>query len=130
MIGIETDFAELGAMVSLLNVGVDSGNPPPAGIDTSGRDVFEKEVDKLSYVVKSMSNQIKDAGASQMKKTEAKEILEDFNARLMYAVRTRIKSETQMFGGRTIKEYLEEVKEPQNSTEKEMSNGVLNVGSK
>ncbi|KAL8828257.1 MAG: hypothetical protein Q9191_002693 [Dirinaria sp. TL-2023a] len=128
MIGIETGFAELGAMVVLLNVGVDNGDPPPGGIDNPDHKVFDKEVDELSYVVKSMSNQIKDAGALQTKKTEAKEILEDFNARLMYAVRTTIKSE-QMFGERKIKECFQKTKEPQNTT-REMSNGVVDVGSR
>lgn len=126
MIGIETNFAELGAMVLLLNVGVDSGDPPPGGINNPDHKVFDKEVDELSYVVKSMSNQIKDAGALQTKKTEAKEILEDFNARLIYAVRTTIKSE-QMFGQGNIKECFRKAKEPQNST-KEMSNGIMSAG--
>ena len=130
MIGMETDFAELGAMILLLNVGVDCGDPPPAGIDTGVRKVFDKEVDELSYVVKSISKQIKEAGASQLKKTEAKEILEDFNARLMYAVRISSKSDPQLFGKWDIRECWQKAKEPQNSAEKEMSNGVVNVGSK
>ena len=106
MIGRETDFAELGAMVLLLNVGVDCGDPPPAEIDSNGPKRFDEEVDELSYAIKSISNQIKDTGASQMKKTEAKEILEDFNAKLLCAVRTRPKPKLNPFGDAKIKDFF------------------------
>ena len=110
----ETNYTELAASISFLNVGVDCGDPPLAGIDKNADNTFNEEVDELSYRVKSMSTRIIDTGASQLKKTEAKEVLESFNFRLMYAVRTRPKPKTTIFGSsdmdqsRKITDFMKE----------------------
>ena len=45
-----------------------------------------------------MFTQIVDSGASHMRRTEAKEILEGFHSRLIYAVRTTRKPKTLLVG--------------------------------
>ncbi len=49
-----------------------------------------------------MFTQIIDTGASHMRRTEAKEILEAFHSRLLYAVRTRRKPKTMLVGDSSI----------------------------
>ena len=45
-----------------------------------------------------MFTQIVDAGASHKRRTEAKEVLEAFHSRLLYAVRTKRKPKTTLAG--------------------------------
>lgn len=78
-------------MISLLNVGIDCADTSLAHLDQAMNKKFNDEVDELSRTVKSISNQIIDTRVSQMKKTEAKETLEDLHFRLMHTVRTRPK---------------------------------------
>lgn len=94
----EIDYTELAASISMLNVGVGSGDPPLAGINEKAENAFNDQVDELSRRIKFISTNIIDNGASQLKKTEAKEVLESFNFRLMYAVRTRPKPKNDLFG--------------------------------
>ena len=94
----DTDFTELAAAISILNVGVDCGDPPIAGFNKTDDKAFNEEVDELSWRVKSMFNQIIDTGASHMKRTEAKGVLEAFHARLIYAVRTKPKPKKMLYG--------------------------------
>ena len=67
-----------------------------------------------------MFTSIVDTGASHMTRTEAKDVLEAFHARLVYAVRTKQKPKTMLFGdasveskagGSTIRQFLARVKE-------------------
>jgi len=107
----EINFSELAASISILNVGVGSGDPPLAGINEKVENAFNGQVDKLSRTIKTISTNIIDNGASQLKRTEAKEVLECFNFRLMYAVRTKPRPKNTPFGNpnlnqnRKIDEY-------------------------
>lgn len=94
----EIDYTELAASISILNVGVGSGDPPLTGINEKIESAFNDQVDELSRGIKVISTNIIDNGASQLKKTEAKEVLESFNFRLMYAVRIKPKPKTDLFG--------------------------------
>jgi hypothetical protein len=114
----EFNYTELAASISILNVGVGSGDPPLAGMNEKVENAFNDQVDELSRRIKTMSTSIIDNGASQLKKTEAKEILESFNFRLMYAVRTRPKPKNTPFGNpnldrnRKIYEYSHKTAPP------------------
>ena len=52
----------------------------------------------LSDRVKAIFTQIVDSGASHMRRTEAKEILEGFHSRLVHAIRTKRKTKTLLVG--------------------------------
>ncbi len=97
VIRVNTDYAELSASISILSIGVDAGDPPSSS-HTSQKASFNAEVDLLSDRIKAMFTQIIDTGASHMRRTEAKEILESFHSRLLYAVRTKRKPKTMLLG--------------------------------
>ena len=109
----DTKYTELTAAISILDVGLDCGDPPLAGIDKNAETTFNKEVDELSCRVKSISTRIIDTGASQLKRTEAKEMLEGLYFRLTYAVRTEPKPKNNRLGQSNgdgswkIKDFLE-----------------------
>ncbi|KAI4215540.1 MAG: hypothetical protein LQ351_002009 [Letrouitia transgressa] len=94
----ETFFPELAASISILAIGIDDGDPPAAGADNEIEEAFNKEVDMLSAKVKAIYTQIVDTGASHMRRTEAKEVLEAFHSRLEYAVRTKPKAKNTLLG--------------------------------
>ena len=110
----DTDYPELTALISILSIGVDNGDPPPADSDAEKTVVFNEDVDLLSSRINGMFTSIVDTGASHMRRTEAKEVLEGFHYRLLYAVRTKRKPKTMLFDGsagtdwrqKTLKEFV------------------------
>lgn len=113
-----TDYATLSAKISLLNIGIDDGDPPPLPLtspfssdtatDSNSKDpknneaAFNKAVDRLAHRVHTMFTSIVDTGASHMTRTEAKDVLEAFHARLVYAVRTKQKPKMLLFGDASV----------------------------
>lgn len=113
-----TDYANLSASISLLNIGLDDGDPPPLSSTspfseelTTGSNkkypntseaAFNKAVDRLAHRVHTMFTSIVDTGASHMTRTEAKDVLEAFHARLVYAVRTKQKPKVMLFGDASV----------------------------
>lgn len=109
-----TDFGNLSASVSILNIGIACGHPPSSLFTNEDEVAFNKDVDSLASKVYSMFNDIVDTGASHMKRTEAKEVLEGLQRRLEYAVRTKPKPKKLIFGdsevvkaGERIDRFLE-----------------------
>lgn len=98
----DTEYDELAASISILSIGIDAGDPPALSSNASHEAAFNADVDLLSDRVKAMFTQIIDAGASHMRRTEAKAILEAFHSRLLYAVRTKGKPKTNLFGDSSI----------------------------
>ena len=82
----------------MLSIGIDDGDAPLSSSNTSVEADFNKDVDMLSQRVKSMFTSIVDTGASHMRRTEAKEVLESFHSCLLHAVRSRRKPKTMLFG--------------------------------
>lgn len=93
----ETDFDELTASISILSISIDCGDLPST-CNKEAELAFNKDVDALVLKVNSMFNDIVDTGASHMRRTEAKEVLEGFQRRLEYAVRTKPKPKKMIFG--------------------------------
>lgn len=87
----DTDFGELVASIGILSIGIDCGDPPPSPATNEEDAAFNKDVDGLSSRINHMFSDIVDTGASHMKRTEAKEVLEGFQRRLEYSIRTRPK---------------------------------------
>ena len=84
-----TDFMELAASVSMLSIGVDNGDRPLLGLNRKGEASFDEEIDMLSREIKAMNDRIVDTGASHMGRTQAKQVLEAFHSRLLYAIRMK-----------------------------------------
>ena len=95
----DTDYSELAAVIGILSIGIDRGDPPSLLSDQQRKASFDEEVDLVASRIGEMFTSIVDTGASHMKRTEAKEILEAFHSKLLYAVRTKRKPKTMVFGG-------------------------------
>ncbi|KAL8670958.1 MAG: hypothetical protein Q9168_004525 [Polycauliona sp. 1 TL-2023] len=92
-----TDYPGLAAAVSILAIGLDNGDPPPAEAGKEAIAAFNDDLDLLAQRIKGMFTQIVDTGASHMRRTEAKEVLESFHSCLVYAVRTKQKPKGMMW---------------------------------
>ena len=93
----DTDYSELAAAMSILDIGLDDGRSSGELTDRAQEDAFNDDVDELAKKVKSMFSTIVDSGASHMTRTEAKEVLERMHYRLVYAVRTKQRPRKQLF---------------------------------
>ncbi|MCJ1285224.1 hypothetical protein MMC26_004563 [Xylographa opegraphella] len=101
-IGINTDYVQLAANIAILDIGLDDGDPPDFAVDLDPDTIFNGKVDKLAEVVKDILSKIADAGASFMTRTEAKDGLEAFYNRIVYAVRTKPRPKNSHFGTSNI----------------------------
>ena len=84
-----TDYAVLTADLAMLNIGIDTGDPALPFSTTKDEIRFDNAVDMLSTRIKELSTQIIGTSALNMRRTEAKEILDGIQRRLSYAVRSR-----------------------------------------
>ena len=101
-IGANTDYVQLAANIAILDIGLDDGDPPDFALDLDHEKKFNEKVDRLAEVIKGIFSKIADAGASFMTRTEAKDGLEAFHNRLVYAVRTKPRSQNSHFGKSNI----------------------------
>ena len=99
-----SDYAELAASIDILSIAIGCGNPPSSDCPKEDEIAFNSDVDTLAAKIRSMFTQIVDTSASHMKKTEAKEILEGFHSRLVFAVRTRPPPKKSTFGSSVTRE--------------------------
>lgn len=97
-IGKETDYAELAASLSMLGIGVDNGDPPPAGFNMNAEKGFDEAIDMVAREIKSLNDRIVDTGASHMRRTQAKQVLQGFHSRLIYAIRLKPQPKINVFG--------------------------------
>ncbi|KAL9593889.1 MAG: hypothetical protein Q9219_007329 [cf. Caloplaca sp. 3 TL-2023] len=88
-INSDTNYPNLAASVAILAIGLDNGNPTFSAVDEEAERAFCGSVDVLAQKIKLMFTQIIDTGASHVRRTEAKEVLESFHSYLVYAVRIR-----------------------------------------
>ena len=97
IINSETNYPGLAAAIAILAIGLDNGDPPPTEATKEIITAFNNDLDMLAQRIKGMFTQIVDTGASQMRRTEAKEVLESFHSCLVYAVRTKQKPKGMMW---------------------------------
>ena len=102
MMSNATDYGELAAAIGILNIAIDCGDPPSLPYATEEEKTFNRDIDALSLKIKSMFADIVDTGASHMGRTEAKEVLEAFQYRLSYGVRTKTPPKKSLFGDSTV----------------------------
>lgn len=107
MIGNATDYGDLAATIGILSIAIDDGDFQSSPSVTKAENVFNHEIDVLSMKIKSMFAGIVDTGASHMGRTEAKEVLEAFQYRLSYGVRTKPPPKQSLFGDSTVESALD-----------------------
>lgn len=98
----KTDYASLSALVMFLDALVDSGFSSFPFRDNEEEKVFNENVDALARQLRNLSGRIIDCGASHMRRTECKVVLDRLVYRLEFAVRTRVKPRRNLFGGSTL----------------------------
>lgn len=100
-IKVDTDYAQLAARISILDIGIDHGISSVDMCDLPNEASFNREVDSLAKQIKAMFTGLIDSGASHMSRTEAKEVLRIVHYRLIYAVRTIQEPKSSLFGSVT-----------------------------
>lgn len=106
MISNATDYGDLAARIGILSIAIDGSGSRSSSSVTKGENGFNREIDVLSLKIKSMFADIVDTGASHMGRTEAKEVLEAFQYRLSYGVRTKPPPKQSLFGDSTVESAL------------------------
>ena len=99
-----TDYSALAASIDILSIAVGCGNPLSPEAAKEDKAAFDNDVDILARKIRAMFTQIIDTSASHMKRTEAKEILEAFHSRLLFAVRTKPPPKKKVFGDEVAKQ--------------------------
>ena len=99
-----TDYSALAASIDILSIAVGCGNPLSPDAAKEDKAAFDRDVDILATKIRAMFTQIIDTSASHMKRTEAKEILESFHSRLLFAVRTKPPPKKKVFGDEVAKQ--------------------------
>jgi hypothetical protein len=84
----ETDYHDLKAHVSMLDIAIDDG--PTAREDHGDSDA---EIDILVERLRNLFGRINDTNAQNLTRTEAKDTIERLNFRLRFAVRTKVKTQ-------------------------------------
>lgn len=94
----DTDYLELAAVMSILNVAIDNGLSVRHDITNPEGDVnFNREVDILAARIKQIWGSINDAGAAFMSRSYAKEMMEGLRMRLELTIRTKPKPKLSIF---------------------------------
>lgn len=94
----DTDYVELAASMSILDIAVDNGRS--VGIDLTNAEAereFNTSIDALAARIKAIWSNINDTGASFISRIDAKEAMEGVRYRMIYTVRTRPKSKQSVF---------------------------------
>ncbi|EEQ87184.2 uncharacterized protein BDCG_02304 [Blastomyces dermatitidis ER-3] len=97
------NFWELHALVSILDIAIDSGTARPSFVNKDGQvdrrseHQFNAAVDDLADCIKAMFSAIRDSGASHLRRSETRERLQALYYRLEYGVRTRLRPAKQWY---------------------------------
>ncbi|KAI9688181.1 MAG: hypothetical protein M1822_001687 [Bathelium mastoideum] len=94
----KTNYADLGALISILDIAINSGFATYPFPSKEAEIDFNNSVDALSQQITTLHNSIVDTGASHMKRTEAKNTLERLKFRLEFGVRTKPRPKKSVFG--------------------------------
>ncbi|KAG9237068.1 hypothetical protein BJ875DRAFT_396033 [Amylocarpus encephaloides] len=97
-IGPRTDYAELTALVGLLDVAIDDARFTDLDLtEKAVAESFDAEVDELVVTIKELTGDVGNPGASYISKIEAKEVMELVSQRLDQTLRTKPKARLTHF---------------------------------
>ncbi|KAL7951926.1 hypothetical protein V8C42DRAFT_22309 [Trichoderma barbatum] len=91
----QTDFAELKAMVTILDIAIDDGSPPESS-NPEDETQFNQDIDELATKLREIWRNINDSGM-KITRTEAKSVVEWVQQRLSNTVRTRRKAKQSIY---------------------------------
>lgn len=114
-----TDYLLLLQLTNLIDIAIDAGfspnvaaffsptqptsqlglKTPAAGSLSEDKKAFNAQIDALTNHIRAMASRIRDAGATHLRRTEAKSALERVAVRLEHSVRTRPKPRKGVFSG-------------------------------
>jgi hypothetical protein len=98
VINKDTDYPELAAVMSILNIAIDNGLSIKHNVTGSEGEVeFNREVDILAARIKQIWGSINDAGPAFMSRSYAKEMMEGLRMRLELTIRTKPKPKISIF---------------------------------
>jgi hypothetical protein len=94
----DTDYVELAATISILDIAIDNGLSASVDLtDVVAENNFNANVDALGARIRDICYSINDAGAAFISRIDAKEVMEGVRHRLIYTVRTRTKPKQGVF---------------------------------
>lgn len=97
----DTDYPDLGASLSLLDIAIDVGFPTssydPASQTKDEQDAFNQAIDSLTQKIQWISSKIVDAGIADLSRSEAREVA----SRLVYRLESAVR-----IGGARRKDHL------------------------
>lgn len=95
----DTDYSQLLALISFLDIIIDDGRSASSDSTSEGTVAkFNAQVDDLHGALKAIHGSIHDSGAKYMSRIDAKEVIEGVQNRLMHTVRTRSPPKQGVFG--------------------------------
>ena len=103
MLNNTTNFSTFTPLIQILNIALDSCDRPNLCTYTNADDrrinerKFNSNIDAITSKLRAMFLTIIDSGASDLRRTEAKEALEELRVRLLYTVRTRPPAKKSVF---------------------------------
>jgi len=106
------DFVKVGALITLLDIGIAGGFGVPLQSvtvkTTEMRDAeedFNRDMDSMSKRIFTLSSRIPESGASHMSRSDAKSALDRLHDRLTKSVRTKPKVKKSVFDSHEASEY-------------------------
>ncbi|KIX10060.1 uncharacterized protein Z518_01141 [Rhinocladiella mackenziei CBS 650.93] len=97
------DYDALRALTHVLDVAISDGGRPANFTSRPEELAFNKSVDRLADSIRATYVAIIDTGASHMRRTEAKDVLQALHWRLLYSVRTEVRPKKNIFDPKTGK---------------------------
>lgn len=94
----QTEYRELAALISLLDIALDDGRSLDFDLKDAGRaERFDKKVDDLAGIIKGIMSSIGNPGAAFISRIEAKEVLELVSQRISDTLRSKPKAKITVF---------------------------------
>lgn len=92
-----TDYMTLTALTIVLDVAIAHCHPPRVFADRNEEDTFNADVDDVAGHIHALFVSIADSGASHLRRTEAKDILQELYVKLLHTLRTRPRKKRHVF---------------------------------
>lgn len=96
------NYKALKFLTIVLDAAIADGHPPSAFANRSEEENFNIDVDQLANHIHSLFVSIADSGASHMRRTEAKEVLQELHVKLLHAIRTKPKKKRHVFDAQGV----------------------------
>ena len=120
----EYDYSELGSITTLLNIAIDAGWTGTGFPTKEAEKTFNAEIDVLAGRIKKIFASIEDSGVSHLKRTLAKEGLEELHYRVLYSIRSRPPPKKTLFrahveegGNKKIDSWIQKKEKSRENTE-------------